>query len=156
MWFFYLLRKVLLIITDWLGFFRGAGYIISGPLYLLQQSYGAWLMLTIHTLWAAKHYLKEVGREIPRPTALSQQESLSYRKGKSTDLARLSVPFVVLIERRNEPLGRRDLLRCLLWMVNGDCEMPSRTWTTCPRDCRAKLSELHRPHDRDGKAEHSR
>jgi hypothetical protein len=80
MWFFYLLRKVLLVITDWLGFFRGAGYIVSGPPYLLQQSYGAWLMLTVHTLWAAKHYLKEVGREIFRPTALSQQEPLSYRR----------------------------------------------------------------------------
>lgn len=93
MWFFYLFRKVMLIFSDWIGVFRGGGYAVSGPPYLLQQSYGAWFMLTVHTLWAARHYLLVVGREIRRPSAVSREEPISYRLAILLTLAGIGFLF---------------------------------------------------------------
>ncbi len=78
-WFFYLFRKAMLVATDWLGFFRGGSYTVSGPPYLMHQSYGSWLMLTVHALWVARHYLREVRRELLRPSEISRNEPISYR-----------------------------------------------------------------------------
>ncbi len=58
-WFFYLFRKALLILTDWLGMVWGAGFLATGPPYLLQQSYGAWFALALQSLWHARRYLLE-------------------------------------------------------------------------------------------------
>lgn len=78
-WFFYLFRKALLVLTDWLGALRGVGFTTVGPPYLLQQSYGAWFMLTTHSLWTSRRYLRAVACEVIRPSVFSAKEPFSYR-----------------------------------------------------------------------------
>ncbi|MCS7224453.1 MAG: hypothetical protein NZ959_07845 [Armatimonadetes bacterium] len=57
-WFFYLFRKALLVFTDWLGYLGGLGFLTSGPPYLVQQTYGAWLALALQAIWTARSHLK--------------------------------------------------------------------------------------------------
>lgn len=69
--FFFLLRKLTQVFTYAIGYTEsegtfGGGSLVPGPPYFSEQSWGAFLALFVTAIWTARHYLKEVWRQIVR------------------------------------------------------------------------------------------
>ena len=69
--FFFFFRKFEQIFTYAIGYTESAGVfggggLVPGPPYFSEQSWGAFLALFVTAVWVARHYLKEVWRQIWR------------------------------------------------------------------------------------------
>jgi hypothetical protein len=111
-WFFYLFRKLELLICGILGWVPASpGNFLAGMQageapYLSEQSWGAWMALFGIALFSARHYLREVWRVIlGRPGALSDaEEPMSYRAAAIGLVLGLGFLFLFLFRAGMTPL----------------------------------------------------
>lgn len=79
LWFFYLVKLVLRVLAATIGVPPGR---LSAFPYFSQQSFGAWIALTVTALWMARHHFREVWLKIWEPeksTLDDSAEPMSYR-----------------------------------------------------------------------------
>lgn len=79
LWFFYLLKKAMLVLAAAMGV--EPGHLSSFP-YLTQQSFGAWFAIIGVALWTARHHFKQVWEKALHPARSpldDSEEPMTYR-----------------------------------------------------------------------------
>lgn len=74
-WFFFLLSRLQMVMSDWLGWAAAK----PGVPYLHEQSYGAYLGIAVFSLWVGRGTLAQIWRAIRRPGDGDAGEPISYR-----------------------------------------------------------------------------
>ena len=99
MWFFYLVRNGMLVISAVYGV-RSHEWACGQPPYLNEQSYGAWFVLVAVALWRARKHLREALKVaiLGRGGVDDSEEPMRYRSALMVML--LSLAFLFWYSRR--------------------------------------------------------
>lgn len=80
LWFFYLFKKLLLVISYAMGYQGASDYSVGVFPYLSEQSYGAWFALFFYAIWSARRHLwLTLKKALGKADIDDREEPMSYR-----------------------------------------------------------------------------